>query len=75
MSSARAAYRNEVKTRLTDRTYDGLRAYMALHGIDHVSVALERVANLYLFGTVGTLPANLLDRSAASSQLGRAVNV
>lgn len=75
MSSARAAYRNEVKTRLTDRTYDGLRAYMALHGIDHVSVALERVANLYLFGTVGTLPANLLGVSSQESLVGSAVSV
>jgi hypothetical protein len=68
--SRRGEYRNEVKTRLPDRTYDGLQAFKALHGIESDSAALCRLADLQLFGTVGNLPANLLERSAVSAQLG-----
>lgn len=68
--SRRTEYRNEVKTRVDDRTYDGLKAFMALNGIDHDSVGVARALGLFLFGTVGNLPANLLDRSAASAHFG-----
>jgi hypothetical protein len=71
--SRRAEFRNEVKTRLEDPVYEGLQAYKALHGIDHDSAALARIAKLFLFGTIGTLPANLLSVSVASSQVGSAV--
>lgn len=68
--SRRTEYRNEVKTRVDDQTYDGLKAFMALNGIDHDSVGVARALRLFLFGSIGTLPANLLDRSAASAQYG-----
>jgi hypothetical protein len=70
---SRAAFRNEVKTRLEDPVYEGMQAYKALYGIDSDSAALARITKLFLFGTVGTLPANLVERSAASSQYGTAV--
>jgi hypothetical protein len=66
----RREYRNEVKTRLPDRTYDALQQYKALHGIDSDSAALARCAELMLLGVIGNLPSNLLDRSAEASQLG-----
>lgn len=68
--SRRTEYRNEVKTRVDDQTYDGLKAFMVLNGIDHDSVGVARVLKLFLFGSVGSFPANLLDRSAALSQYG-----
>jgi hypothetical protein len=61
---------NEVKTRLDDDTYEGLLAYMALNGIEHVSGALERVTRLFLFGTVGTLPKNLVSVASQESVMG-----
>jgi hypothetical protein len=64
MSRKSSQFCNEVKAKLNDRTYEGLRAYMAIHGIEYMSTALERVATLFLFGTVGTLPANLVDVSS-----------
>lgn len=67
--SRRAEFRNEVKTRLEDPVYDGLQAFKGLNGIDSDSAALARIAKLFLFGTVGTLPANLLGVSAASAQV------
>ncbi|MFM0435930.1 hypothetical protein PQQ84_05675 [Paraburkholderia strydomiana] len=68
--SRRTEYRNEVKTRLSDRTYDGMQAFKALHGIESDSAALSRMADLLLFGTVGNLPSNLIDRSVNSSRNG-----
>jgi hypothetical protein len=70
---SRAAYRNEVKTRLEDPVYEGMQAFKALNGIDTDSAALARITKLFLFGTVGTLPANLMDRNAASARSGNAV--
>lgn len=71
--SRRTEYRNEVKTRLDDRTYEGMQAFKALHGIESDSAALARITSLMLFGTVGNLPANLLERSAISAQNGTMV--
>lgn len=72
--SRRTEYRNEVKTRLPDRAYDGMQAFKALYGIDSDSAALARIAELFLFGTVGNLPANLLARSADSARDGMKVS-
>ncbi|MDR5797220.1 hypothetical protein QCE49_27875 [Caballeronia sp. LZ008] len=72
--SRRAEFRNEVKTRLEDPVYEGMQAFKALYGIDSDSAALARIAKLFLFGTVGTLPANLLGVSVASPQVGSAVS-
>jgi hypothetical protein len=69
----RREYRNEVKTRLPDRTYDALQQYKALHGIDSDSAALARCVELMLLGVIGNLPSNLLDRSADQSQPGMKV--
>lgn len=55
--SKRAEYRNEVKTRLRDRAYDALQLYKQVHGIESDSAALARIAEVALFGAVGTLPA------------------
>ncbi|CDY76137.1 hypothetical protein BGLT_05210 [Caballeronia glathei] len=68
--SRRAEFRNEVKTRLEDPVYEGMQAYKALYGIDSDSAALARITKLFLFGTVGTLPANLLGVSADVAQNG-----
>lgn len=62
----RASFRNEVKTRLPDRTYCGLQAFKRLHGIESDSAALCRLADLQLFGTVGNLPSNLMEISAGA---------
>ncbi len=71
--SRRTEYRNEVKTRLSDRAYEGMQAFKALHGIESDSAELSRITDLMLFGTVGNLPANLIDRSANAAQSGTRV--
>lgn len=67
---SRAAYRNEIKTRVEDPVYEGMQAYKALHGIDSDSAAVARILKLFLFGTVGTLPANLIGVSVSTAQNG-----
>ena len=64
----RSEYRNEVKTRLPDRTYDAMQQYKALQGIESDSAALARIAELMLLGVVGNLPSNLLERSDEVAQ-------
>jgi hypothetical protein len=71
----RAKYRTEVKTRLEDPVYEGLQAYKALNGINNDSEAVARVLKLFLFGTVGTLPANLLAVSVELAQAGVTVRL
>lgn len=71
--SRRTEYRNEIKIRIDDHTYDGLRAFMALNGIDYESTGAARALSLFLFGSVGTLPANLLDRSSSAARFGTEV--
>lgn len=66
--SRRSEYRNEVKTRLPDRTYDAMQQYKALQGIESDSAALARIAELMLLGVVGNLPLNLLERSDEVAQ-------
>jgi hypothetical protein len=68
--SRRSEYRNEVKTRLPDRTYDAMQQYKVLQGIESDSAALARIAELMLLGVVGNLPSNLLDRSDEVAQVG-----
>lgn len=66
----RSECQNEVKTRLSDRTYAAMQRYKVLQGIDSDSAALARVAELMLLGVVGNLPENLLDRIDETAQSG-----
>lgn len=68
--SRRAAYRNEVKTRLDDRTYEALLRYQAIHGTDSISAALARIAGMALLGVIGILPSELSGVSDSASHVG-----
>lgn len=66
----RAAYRNEVKTRVPDHVYSALLLYMELNQLDSVSAALARIAAQHLLGSIGVLPAQLSGVSADAAQPG-----
>lgn len=66
----RAPYRNEVKTRLDDSTYEALVFFQRMHGIESVSSALARAVKSHLFGMVGILPADISGVSPSTSQSG-----
>ncbi|MDR5756996.1 hypothetical protein [Caballeronia sp. LZ035] len=51
-----------------------MQTFKALNGIDSDSAALARITKLFLFGTVGTLPANLIGVSAEASHVGSTVH-
>jgi hypothetical protein len=71
--SRRTEYRNELKTRVPDEIVEALRAWKALHGVQHDSSAVERILRLHLFGSIGSLPADLIDRSAYAVHSGTRV--
>ncbi|AJY62658.1 hypothetical protein ACVCIC_04775 [Burkholderia glumae] len=56
----RAEFRKEVKATMPERTYEAWLAWKALVGIDSDSAAICRMADLFLLGAVGTLPAQLV---------------
>jgi hypothetical protein len=66
----RAKYRKEIKIRVGDVLDRGIQAYKTLHNVPSDSEAVVRMATLYLFGTIGSLPANLVDVSAEVAQAG-----
>lgn len=53
-SASRAAYRNEVKTRLRDEVYVRLQDFKQAHFIESDSAALARLAEILLCGIVRT---------------------
>lgn len=68
--SKRAPFRNEVKTRLDDRTYEALLRYQAIHGADSLSAALARITGMALLGVIGILPSDISGVSDEPSHVG-----
>jgi hypothetical protein len=68
--SKRAPFRNEVKTRLDDRTYEALLRYQAIHGGESVSAVAARVLGTALLGVIGILPAEISGVSDEPSHIG-----
>lgn len=66
----RAAYRNEVKTRLRDEVYTRLQDFKQLNFIDSDSAALARLAEMLLCGIVPTQRLALSDDSGDRPPLG-----
>lgn len=60
----RAEYREEIKTRMRPAVATALRKFKSLNGFDSDSAALNRVAELFLLGVIGTLPEDDLGVSA-----------
>lgn len=69
-NAARAPYRNEVKSRFDDPTYEALLKYQAIYGIESTSAALVRITRMALLGVIGMLPAEISGVSPPSSQPG-----
>lgn len=68
--SKRAPFRNEVKSRLDDRTYEALLKYQAIHGAESISAAVARILGQSLLGVIGILPAEISGVSDEPSHFG-----
>lgn len=61
MARPKSAFRNEMKARVPDAVYEGVKAFQLENQIDSESRAISRLLEIALFGTVGTVPAALVD--------------
>lgn len=70
MARPKTEYRNELKTRVPDPVFEGVKAFQAENGIDSESRAISKLLEIALFGTVGILPADHLHGSHGMAQSG-----
>jgi len=70
MARPKTDFRNELKTRVTDPVYDGVQQYMQTNRCASEARAISELLELALFGTVGSVPQNLLDNSHGMAQSG-----
>jgi hypothetical protein len=66
----RAPYRNEIKLRVDDPTYEALMFWQKLHGIHSTSMAGAQALKSFLLGVIGMLPAEISGVCAEPSQSG-----
>lgn len=70
MARPKTEYRNEVKTRVTDRAYEAVQMYMQSNRCASEARAISDLLELALFGTVGSVPFDLADSSHELGQFG-----
>lgn len=70
MARPRTEYRNEMKTRVPDRVWEGVQRFREENRIESESRAISQLLELALFGTVGTVPMTLADISPEMGQSG-----
>ena len=70
MARPRTDFRNELKTRVTDKVFDGVKQYQEENRIDSEARAISQLIELALYGTVGSIPQALLNRSHEMAQFG-----
>lgn len=66
----RAEYREEIKTRMRPAVATALRKFKSMNGFDSDSAALNRVAELFLLGVIGTLPDDEFGVSVEAAHSG-----
>ncbi|WP_434513801.1 hypothetical protein AB6Q56_14565 [Dechloromonas sp. ARDL1] len=70
MARPKTEYLNEMKTRVPDPVFEGVKAFQEENGFDSESRAISKLLEIALFGTVGTLPTDHLQSSPGVSQSG-----
>lgn len=70
MARPKTEFRNELKTRTTDRVYDGVQQYIAANRCASEARAISELLELALFGTVGSVPSLIADSSHGMAQSG-----
>lgn len=70
MARPRTEFRNEMKTRVPDRVYEGVLQYQESNRIASESRAIADLLELALFGTIGSVPGLLALISHETAQSG-----
>lgn len=70
MARPRTEFRNEMKTRVPDRVYEGVQRFRDENRIDSESRAISQLLELALYGTVGSVPGVFEDDSHGMAQSG-----
>ena len=70
MARPKTEFRNELKTRVSDRVYDGVQQFLATNKCASEARAISELLELALFGTVGSVPPVLPDNSHEMAQSG-----
>lgn len=70
MARPKTEFRNEMKTRVPDRVYEGVQRFRAEMKIDSESRAISQLLELALFGTIGNVPEPLIEISHQMGQFG-----
>lgn len=70
MARPKTEFRNEVKTRVTDRAYEAVQMYMQANRCASEARAISDLLELALFGTVGSVPEALAVSSHGIAQFG-----
>ena len=70
MARPKTDFRNELKTRVRDQTFDALKQYMRDNQVSSEARAISELLEIALFGVVGTVPAALVSNSPEIGQFG-----
>jgi len=70
MARPKTDFRNEMKTRVTDTVWEGVKQFQSENRIDSEARAISQLLELALFGTVGSVPQMLISSSPQMAQFG-----
>ena len=70
MARPKTDFRNELKTRVRDATFEAVQQYMRENRCSSEARAISDLLEIALFGVVGSVPQALCDSSHESAQSG-----
>jgi hypothetical protein len=70
MARPKTEFRNEVKTRVSDRAYEGICEFVRKNGYVSEARGISDLLELALFGAVGTVPVYLSGSCHELAQFG-----
>jgi len=70
MGRPKTEFRNEIKTRVRDTTFDAVHRYMRDNRCASEARAISDLLEIALFGVIGSVPPELVGSSHESAQFG-----
>lgn len=70
MARPKTPFRNELKTRVRDTTFDAVQRYMRDNRCASEARAISDLLEIALFGVIGSVPADLMDSGHELGQFG-----